>query len=99
MKVVVTHAAFADLLRIGREIQKDNPVRAETFVAELYDCCQRLSLMPKAFALMPNWEDRGVRRQVHGNYLIFYRVSEDRVEVLHILHAAMDYVQVLFPDG
>jgi len=99
MKVVVTQAAFADLLRIGREIQKDNPVRAETFVAELYDCCQRLGLMPKAFALLPNWEDRGVRRQVHGNYLIFYRVSEDRVEVLHILHAAMDYVQVLFPDG
>jgi len=99
MKVVVTHAAFADLLRIGREIQKDNPVRAETFVAELYDCCQRLSLMPKAFALMPNWEDRGVRRQVHGNYLIFYRVTENSVEVLHILHAAMDYVQVLFPDG
>ena len=99
MKVVVTEAAFADLLRIGREIQQDNPARAETFVAELYDRCQRLGMMPRAFPLLPNWEDRGVRRRVHGNYLIFYQVAADAVEVLHILHGAMDYEPVLFPEG
>ena len=34
MKVVITDAAYVDLLRIGREIRKDAPVRAEIFVAE-----------------------------------------------------------------
>jgi toxin ParE1/3/4 len=99
MKVVVTDAAYSDLLQIGREIRKDAPVRAETFVAELFDRCHRLGATPRAYPLLPNWEDRGVRRRVHGNYLIFYRISADVVEVLHVLHGAMDYEQVLFPDG
>ena len=98
MKVVITEAAYADLLHIGREIKKDNPARAKTFVAELYDRCQKLGAMPRAYPLLPNWEDRGVRRRVHGNYLIFYHVGEEAVDVLHILHGAMDYERVLFPD-
>jgi toxin ParE1/3/4 len=54
--------------------------------------------MPRAYPLLPNWEDRGVRRRVHGNYLIFYRISADVVEFLHVLHGATDYERVLFPD-
>jgi len=98
MKVVITDAAYDDLLHIGREIKKDSPIRAETFVAELYDRCQRLGAMPRAFPLLPNWESRGVRRRVHGNYLIFYQISGDTVEVIHILHGAMDYERLLFSD-
>ena len=54
--------------------------------------------MPRAFPLLPDWEDRGVRRRSHGNYLIFYRVHADQVEVLHVLHGARDYERILFPD-
>jgi hypothetical protein len=53
--------------------------------------------MPRAYPLLPNWEDRAVRRRVHGNYLIFYRIGPDAVEVLHVLHRAMDYEQILLP--
>lgn len=98
MKVVITEAAYADLLQIGRWIKKDNPVRAETFVAELFDCCERLGAMPRAYPLLPNWEDRGVRRRIYRNYLIFFRVGADVVEVLHVLHGAIDYERVLFPE-
>jgi plasmid stabilization system protein ParE len=79
-------------------VKSEKTTRAETFVAELYDRCRRLGGMPLAFPLLPNWEDRGVRRRVHGNYLIFYRVHQDQVQVLHILHGAQDYESTLFPD-
>ena len=98
MKVVITEAAYADLAKIGRNIKKDNPTRAMTFVDELYNRCQRLGAVPRAFPLLPNWEERGIRRRPHGNYLIFYRVGADSVEVLHILHGARDYEGVLFPN-
>jgi toxin ParE1/3/4 len=98
MKVVVTEAAYANLLDIGREIAKYSPKRAETFVTELFDRCLRLGSMPRAYPLLPNWEDRGIRRRVHGNYLIFYRIGNDAVEILHVLHGAMDYERILFPD-
>ena len=98
MKVVITEAAYADLAKIGRDIKKDNPARAMTFAEELYDRRQRLGVVPRAFPLLPNWEERGVRRRPHGNYLIFYRVGTDSVEILHVLHGARDYEAVLFPD-
>jgi toxin ParE1/3/4 len=31
-------------------------------------------------------------------YLIFYRVEPDRVVVIHVLHGAMNYAELLFPD-
>ena len=99
MKVVVTNAALDDLLQIGRAITIDNPQRAETFVSEIYDRCQRLGAMPRAFPLLPNWEERGIRRRPFGDYLIFYRINKDQVEILHILHGARDFEAILFPDG
>ncbi len=98
MRVVVTEAALADLVGIGRAIVMDAPARAEPFVAELHDCCLRLADMPRAYPLLPNRENSGVRRRVHGAYLIFYRIGEDAVEVLHILHGARDYERILFPE-
>jgi toxin ParE1/3/4 len=54
--------------------------------------------MPQAFPLLPEWEEQGIRRRSYGNYLIFYRIAGDVVEILHILHGARDYSGVLFPD-
>jgi toxin ParE1/3/4 len=54
--------------------------------------------MPRAFPLLPEWEDRGVRRRPYGNYLIFYRIAADTVEVLHVLHGARDFEAILFPE-
>ncbi len=99
MNVVVSEAALDDLMRIGRAIAADNPLRAETFVTELYDRCRRLADMPRAYPLIPNWEDRGVRRRTYRDYLIFYRLPEETVEILRVLHGAREYEPILFPDG
>ena len=99
MKVVITNAALDDLLQIGRVIAIDKPRRAETFVSEIYDRCQRLGTMPRAFPLLPYWEEQGIRRRPFGDYLIFYRINKDQVEILHILHGARDFEAILFPDG
>jgi toxin ParE1/3/4 len=99
MRVVVTEAAQVNLLEIGDFIKPHNPVRAVSFVDELLDCCYSLAAMPRAYPLVPRYEHWGMRRRVHGNYLIFYRVREDLVEVVHVLHGARDYEALLFPDG
>ena len=98
MKLVFTDEAKADLLYIGGRIATDNPVRAITFVDEIEERCARLTTMPRAYPLVPRHEDSGVRRVPHGDYLIFYRVGADTVEILHVLHGARDYEAILFPD-
>lgn len=97
MIVILTETAIKDLIAIGRRIKADNPRRAETFVAELESRCRELGGMPRAYALVPRHERSGVRRRPYRDYLIFYRLAADTVEVLHVLHGAQDYEAILFP--
>lgn len=99
MQVVLTEAALADLIRIGQAIRQDSPARAKSFVAELYDRCLQLAEMPRAFPLLPRHRASGVRRRVYGNYLIFYWLNGETIEVLHVLHGAQDYEALLFLDA
>jgi plasmid stabilization system protein ParE len=99
VNVVITDEAALDLERIGDAIAVDNPGRAIAFVRELRVSCESLGEFPKAYPLVPRYEDSGVRRRVHGNYLIFYRIGADRIDVLHVLHGAMDYALILVPEG
>jgi plasmid stabilization system protein ParE len=96
--VSLTVEAERDLEAIGDFIARDNPARALSFVRELRAACLGLAEFPARFALVPRYETEGVRHRVHGNYLIFYRVGDGTVDVLHILHGAMDYAGVLFPE-
>jgi plasmid stabilization system protein ParE len=99
MIVVLTEAAIQDLVAIGRYIAADDPQRAETFVADLKTRCHQLGTMPKAFALVPCHEHTGVRRRPYKNYLIFYRIAGDTIEILHVLHGAQDYETILFGNN
>lgn len=99
MMVEFTAAAEADLEAIGDYIAQDNPVRALSFVQELSRSCFELADMPEAWPIIPRYEHHDVRRRVHGRYLIFYRVAEGRIIVLHVLNGAMDVEAILFPKG
>jgi addiction module RelE/StbE family toxin len=96
MRVVITAAAKADLLAIRRYIGADNSTRAVSFVEELLDRCLALADTPRAYPLVPRYERFGIRRCVHGNYLIFYRLQPEQIEVIHVLQGARDIEAVLF---
>ena len=98
MKVVITDAAKLDLIGIGDYIRPHNPDRAASFVDELLDQCQALAQLPRRHPLVPRYEHHGIRRCVHADYLIFYRVGTERVEIVHILNGAQDYETLLFSN-
>jgi addiction module RelE/StbE family toxin len=95
LKVAFTAEARADLGRIGDYIAKDSPTRAHAFVRTLQEKALQLADMPHDFPLIPRYEKRGVRRYVCRNYLILYRIEEDQVVVIHVLHGAQDYEALL----
>jgi addiction module RelE/StbE family toxin len=96
MKVVITAAAKADLLAIRRYIETDNPTRAVSFVEELLDRCLALADTPRAYPLVPRYERFEIRRCVQGNYLIFYRLQPEQIEIIHVLQGARDIEAILF---
>jgi plasmid stabilization system protein ParE len=99
MIVTITEAAERDLEGIGDWIAQGNPNRAVTFVLELRRRCLALADAPRAYPLLPHHERTGVRRRVYNNYLIFYRIVDESIEVLRVIHGARDYEPILFPDN
>ena len=99
MNVVLTAEAEADLIATGEFIRPHNPARAATYVQELLSRWFQLADMPRTYPLVPRYERHGIRRCVHEEYLIFYRVGPDRIEVIHILQGARDYEPLPFPEG
>jgi plasmid stabilization system protein ParE len=98
MKLRFTAAAEADLEAIGDWIAKDNPARALSFVKELRSACATTLDAPEGYPLVERYKHRGIWRKVHGNYLIFYRIKSDAVEIIHVLHGARDYEPILFEE-
>lgn len=98
MKVLILPSAFRDLTGIGAYIGQGNPQRAASFVDEIEERCRRLGDSPRAYPLIPGREASGIRRCAHRGYLIFYRVTPELVEVIHVLHGARDVDTILFPD-
>jgi addiction module RelE/StbE family toxin len=98
MRVVFTAASRAELQAIGDYIAYDNPKRAVTFVNELEKHCEALATRPHMHPLLSGRERSGIRKAVHGHYLIFYRIGAEVVEILHVLHGARDWEWIVSGD-
>jgi toxin ParE1/3/4 len=98
VKVLFTDPAEIDLEDIGDWIAVNNPLRAASFVGELRQACLQIGPRPNAYPVLEHRKNDGLRRRVYGNYLIFYRVTEVAVEIVHVLHGARDYAGIIFPD-
>lgn len=55
--------------------------------------------MPHAYPLVPRYAHLGVRRCVVRDYLIFYRVQSNLLEIIRIIHGAQDYDKLLFAES
>ena len=40
--------------------------------------------MPEAWPIVPRYEGHGIRRRVHGRYLIFYRIGIDAITIRRV---------------
>ncbi len=98
MKVVFSDEAKADLVEIGDRIARSTPLRAASFVRELRKAAQQLGEMPRAFPVVARYEHYDIRRRPYGDYLVFYRIDDYRIAIVHILHGARDYESLLFPE-
>jgi plasmid stabilization system protein ParE len=96
--VAVTAEAESDLDEIATYIAGRNIAAALDFVRELREKCESLADAPRGYPLVPRYEHLGIRRRPVGNYLIFYRVGPEIIEVVHVLHGARDYEPLLFPE-
>jgi len=87
--VLLTAQAEEDLIEIWSYIADDNSEAADQLLDEIDEICNTLADTPQAGRirgeLSPNM------RSLHvGNYVVFYRPSDDGIIVIRVLHGARD---------
>lgn len=87
MKLTLSPLAEKDIEAIGDYIALDNPARAVTFMAALYQQCCSISAAPQAWRLRPEL-GKGIRCCVYQRYLICYSAINDEVRIERVLHGA-----------
>jgi toxin ParE1/3/4 len=89
MKLRIVSAAERDLRQIAAHIARDNPPRARSFIRELNGKIRKVAAQPMIYPAREEWGS-GLRTALHRNYQIVYRVDDDTVIVVRVLHGARD---------
>ena len=82
--------AIADLESIAAYIARDSRRAAAQFTARIVEASHRLRVHPRLGRRVPEIGDESYRELIFQNYRIVYRLLNDRVTLLGVLHAAMD---------
>jgi toxin ParE1/3/4 len=85
----LTRRARRDALDIWRRIAEDNEPAADRFIDLLTHHYRLLGEMPYAGRRRDEIRP-GYRSFPVGEYLIFYRVMEPGVQIMHVVHGRMD---------
>ena len=94
-KLIVRKQAEDDVDEIAANIAKDNLTAALRFYDRVQEAFDRIALWPMIGTArqVKHLDLKGTRSYpIRGfrNYLIFYRVTGEEVEILHVIHGARD---------
>ncbi|MBV8213724.1 MAG: type II toxin-antitoxin system RelE/ParE family toxin [Verrucomicrobia bacterium] len=86
--VILSNAAQTDLDSIVQYVAVDNPTAAEKLGLELIDVAMSLETLPYRGTQVR--KNQNVRKLIHSNYVITYRIVESNqtVQVLGFTHCA-----------
>ena len=85
--------ASADLMNIVATIAEDNPDAAQALKDEIEDKAAKLPQHPKLYK--QSQRVKGMREMViRSNYIMFYRETPERVEIVNVVHARRQWPPV-----
>ena len=94
MRVYWTHTAIAHLLAIYEHIARDAPIYAQRIVDRLTRRSEQIATFPQSGRVVPEYGASDIREVIERPYRIIYRIREEQIDVLAVVHSA----QVLPPE-
>ncbi|MFY0686924.1 MAG: type II toxin-antitoxin system RelE/ParE family toxin [Cyclobacteriaceae bacterium] len=84
-----TNQAKNDLISIASFIRKSSIKYAKLQVKRIRNRAQQIAEFPKSGRVVPELDNPRIREVIIGNYrIIYFLVSEDRIDILTIHHSA-----------
>ena len=92
--VEIKQRAMDDLRDISNYIARDDPSRAESYIAELLERVAWVGENPLLYRVRLRWK-HDLRIAHHGPYQIVYRTNDATVVILRIAHSSRDLAALL----
>ncbi len=102
--ILIRPKAQADMDDTAEYLSQENPESARRFLAAIEETIQQLLTIPGLGRvrkyLNPKLKDlRSWRIRGFEKWLVFYRPTDDRIEIVRILHGARDLTPLLSEEG
>ncbi len=94
MKIVWTEPAVEDLRELQAYIARDSEMYASGFVERIVLAADLLIDHPKLGRVVPETNDENLRELIYQRYRIHYRIRNDCIEMLSVIHGARDLEQL-----
>lgn len=88
MKVLWTQTASGHLASIYEYIAHDSARYARRVVDRLTARSRQMGRFPRSGQMVPEYQDPDIREVLEGAYRVIYRVGEEDVRVLAVIHGA-----------
>jgi addiction module RelE/StbE family toxin len=88
MNVHWTESALNDLQAIEAYISRRSPQYARGLVERVFARSERLATHPRSGPVVPEYRDESLRELFEDPYRIVYRILDDRVDIIAVVHSA-----------
>lgn len=86
--------AISDLDDIISYISLDSEEHARIFAAKIIDSIETTSAFPYSGRVVPELNDELIREKVFNNIRIIYRIKDNVIEVVRVLHSAREFPEL-----
>ena len=90
MKILWTDPAIEDLRNLHGYIAKDSEEYANSFVERIILSVDKLANFPRIGRMVPEADQETIRELLYHNYRIIYRINNDLIEILTVVHGRRD---------
>ena len=90
MKILWTDPSIDDLRNLLTYIAKDSEEYARTFVEKIILSVDKLTDFPRLGRMVPEADQEAIRELLYHNYRIIYRVRDELIEILTVVHGRRD---------
>lgn len=89
LTLLISASARADLLELWVYVAEDSSEQADRVLERVLEVAEKLGEWPE-MGRARNELRVGIRSLVVGSHVLFYRVTENRLEVVRVLHGRRD---------
>jgi addiction module RelE/StbE family toxin len=93
MRVHWTDTAEGHLDALYAYISQDSPEYAKRMVDRLTRRSQQITDFPFSGRRVPEYDIDQIREIIEGSYRIIYHIKPDQIDVLAVIHGAMDVLR------